>query len=285
MTRPQFGSILGATVVVPELARSRHAYVEGLGLRECGAGMVTDEFAEAVRANALAGRQELWLGSSTQSQPWLRLIECPEAAPRDALTTHGWMALEINVADVDSLSRQLEDTSFELLGAPADLDVSDRIRAMQVRGPAGEVLYLTQIRGEVPPFELPLTEAPVDRLFIAVLAAPDRAASLAHYVARNGHPGLCFETRLGVVNRVLQLAPEQRHPVATLQLRGHSLIEIDQVAAQRPTSDELMAGVFSIRFAGARDGVVGASYRDADDGRLIQVCRGAGGERYEIDGG
>ena len=285
MTATSLGPILAATVIVPDLEQSRRAYVDGLGLREFASGTVAADFAHAMNAAMLAGQRESWLGSNAQSQPWLRLIECPGVPVRDALATHGWMALEINVADVDALAMQLDAGAFELLGGPADLDVSDRIRAMQVRGAAGEVLYLTQIRGEVPPFELPLTDASVDRLFIAVLAAADRDATLMHYAARSGRAGLCFETRLGVVNRALGMEPEQRHPVATLQLPGKSLIEIDQVQAQQPAGQALAAGVVSIRFAGSQDSNIVGNYRDGRSGRQIQVCRGAGGEVYEVDPG
>jgi hypothetical protein len=41
---------------------------------------------------------------------------------------------------------------FQVIGEQVNLDVSDNIRAMQVIGPAGEALYLTQVKAEVPTF-------------------------------------------------------------------------------------------------------------------------------------
>ena len=48
------------------------------------------------------------------------------------------------VDDVDALAAELASSPFRIIGGPADLSFSDQIRAMQVVGPAREVLYLTQ---------------------------------------------------------------------------------------------------------------------------------------------
>lgn len=284
MTSARLGPLLAATVITTDLDESHHAYVERLGLIEMDAGYVSAAYAAAAGEPSLVGARQSWLGSAAQPQPWLRLIEYRDATMRDALATHGWLALEINVADVDALARKLEGSPFRVLGAPADLDVSDAIRATQVQGLSGEVLYLTQIKRAVPAFELPLTDADIDRIFIAVLSTPDRAATLAHYAALSGNDGLCFDTRLGVVNRAIGTDAESRHPVATLQLRGQSLIEIDQVAAHRPADEALAAGVFSVRFGldgFALDATSASAYQCRDD-RWIHCFRGVHGERYEL---
>ena len=96
----------------------------------------------------------------------------------DPFRHQGWMSLEISVENVDALRPDLEGSPFRVIGEPANLDVSDDIRAMQAIGPAGEVLYLTEIKAEVPPFELPFARCAVDRLFIPVLLAPDRERAL-----------------------------------------------------------------------------------------------------------
>ena len=45
-------------------------------------------------------------------------------------------------------------------------------------GPAGETLYLTEVRAPVPPFDLPMNARfTAERLFIPVLSAPDREAA------------------------------------------------------------------------------------------------------------
>jgi len=59
-------------------------------------------------------------------------------------------AAELIVDDVDALAAELASSPFRIIGGPADLSFSDQIRAMQVVGPAREVLYLTQA-DQMPP--------------------------------------------------------------------------------------------------------------------------------------
>ena len=126
--------------------------------------------------------------------------------------------------------------------------MSDKIRACQARGPAGEILYLTQLSGEVPPFELPVCEALVDHLFIPVLSTPSRDTSLTDYSAISGNNGIRFDTRITVVNQARGFALEQRHPVATLQLAGQALIEIDQIANTAEVQFDIHEGMANVAF-------------------------------------
>ena len=61
---------------------------------------------------------------------------------------------------------------------PREIEGLDAIYPMQVQGPDGEIVYLTQIRDDLPAFDLPRAEAPIDRLFILVMACSDMNASL-----------------------------------------------------------------------------------------------------------
>ena len=70
---------------------------------------------------------------------------------------------------MDSLAGQLAGSPFRVIGAPADLSFTDKIRAMQVVGPAREVLYLTQIKERLAAFDTPEAAAFVDRAFIVIL--------------------------------------------------------------------------------------------------------------------
>jgi hypothetical protein len=134
------------------------------------------------------------------------------------------------------------------------------------------VLYLTEVKREVPPFELPFARCPVDRLFIPVMTCPDREAALAHYEGLSGNEGLRFETRITVISGALGLDREHRHPVATLQLREATLIEIDEVPDLRPApfGDDLPpTGIAEIHFRAT--------------GRPFSRGRGAAGERYTVN--
>ena len=181
----------------------------------------------------LAEAPMAWLANELD-EPWLRLIEIQGTKAVDPFRHSGWMSLEISVDDVDALRSGMDQSPFQIIGEPADLDVSDNIRAMQAIGPAGEVLYLTEVRAEVPPFELPFARCTVDRLFIPVLLAADRDQALAVYERFPGTAGNKFETKITVINRARKIDIEQRHPVATIQLRGSNLIEIDQLDGLSP---------------------------------------------------
>jgi hypothetical protein len=218
----------------------------------------------------LGGSRCAWLANEL-GEPWLRLIECPDAPARRPFTHVGWLALEIDVQDVDALGHSLADSPFDIIGAPADLAISDAIRAMQVVGPSGEVLYLTQVKRPLPPFELPRARCRVDRLFIPVMTCPDRDAVLDHYERLSGNEGLRFETAITVISAALGFEKNHAHPVATLQLADNTLIEIDQVAGLRPApygGDEIPTGIALIHF----------SHEHAPAGLHI----GAAGERYFI---
>ena len=160
---------------------------------------------------ALAGCRTVWLKNAA-GEPWLRFIQDNTAVPVEPFRHTGWLSLEVNVQNVEALHRDLLDSPFTIIGPPATLDVSADISAMQVVGPAGEVLYLTEIKKAVPGFDLPLARSAVDRLFIPVLLVSDRDAALATYEQFPNTGGNCFETRITVLNRAHELAPETRHP-------------------------------------------------------------------------
>ena len=121
-----------------------------------------------------------------------------------------------------------------------------------------------------------------------MLLADDREAAVATYEAFPGTAALRFETKVTVINRARGLPPERRHPVATLQLRGKNLVEIDQLdgLAERPLSARgLPAGIAMISFAVAAipDGVGDCETpRGHFSGRHTALLRGAAGELIEL---
>lgn len=236
---PSAGPLLHATLLVADAAPLVAAYAH-LGLAPAGQGRVdaAGSAAWGPAAAALAGCRSLWLAPAGAA-PLLRLIEVPGTPPRPTRREHGWLALEILVRDVDAIASRLaaaDGGGFELVGPPADLDVSPAIRAMQLVGPAGEMLYLTQVKAPVPPFAIPLSstlppQQDLGALFIAVLSTPSREATLAACAVLGAGAMLRFDTRITVLNRALGRPLETRWPVATVQWAGDSLFEIDEVVA------------------------------------------------------
>jgi hypothetical protein len=281
------GPTLSGTLVTPDLDKSIGAYCPFLHQHVHSRGVVNQDLARRWGLGALAGAPLAWLANDL-GEPWLRLIEDSASEVVDPFGHSGWLSLEISVEDVDTLRRELVDAPFEIIGEPANLDVSDDIRAMQVIGPAGEVLYLTQIKAEVPPFELPFARCAVDRLFIPVLLTSDRELALSEYERYPGTGGVSFETKITVINRARGLEITRRHPVASIQLRGKNLIEIDQLdgVIRRPVGPRgLPAGIAVISFA-VEAIPPGADAQLLQDGRhagcRAALLQGAAGELIEL---
>lgn len=242
---PRIGPPRAGTVVTGDVRACIAAYRDGLDLQVIVDGPLPAAQAAAWGRPALAGCRQVLMGAdpADASTHWLRLLELPGVVAPAPMRQRGWLALEVLVRDVVALGRRLEGGPFRILGAPRPLSVSDDIWAMQVAGPAGETLYLTEVKAPVPPFELPMhARCTAERLFIPVLSAPDRDAALAWYVARAGGTGLRFESRVSALSRALGLDPEMRRAVATLALAGCSVIEIDEVP-EHPAPQPLAAGL------------------------------------------
>ena len=247
---PALGPCCMATLASHDAARLVDDYCSHLHCRVLASDVISESMAEQWECPELAGAT-YWLLGNTNGRPWLRIIEDPAATPIEPLSRAGWMALEVLVADVDKLAASLEATPFEILRPVANLELSEKIRAVQAQGPTGELLYLTQITGEVPPFQLPQASCAVDHLFIPVLASTKRAASLAQYESLAKHSGLTFDTRVTVINQLRGLPMEQQHPLATLQLADDTLIEIDQLEGLTSASRQshtLGSGITMVTF-------------------------------------
>jgi len=277
------GPIALCTLIATDGKALVDAYTGWLHQEVADAGPLDNDSATAIGCPQLAGNPS-WLLSNSKGRRWLQVVEHRAANRRDTLHTYGWLALEILVADVDSLAERLAESPFDILRPAADLDISDKIRACQVRGPAGEILYLTQIKGKVPPFDLPTCEAPVDHLFIPVLSTPSRDQSLVQYSTISGNAGISFDTKITVVNQARGYALEQRHPVATLQLAGQALIEIDQIDGTVEPAEGITCGMASVAFHCKR--MPRAQARDITSGpfagRKVSAQKGCAGERFTL---
>ncbi|WP_101758954.1 hypothetical protein [Oceanicoccus sp. KOV_DT_Chl] len=268
------------------------AYVDYLSMTVQEAGLVSEAQASIWGAAELVGARFSVLVSSS-GVSWIRVVEdafVPAAVP---FKQQGWMALEVVVADVDQLATELVGSPFELYRPPADLDVSDDIRAMQVIGPAGEVLYLTQVKAPVPPFEIPMAQCRVDRLFIPVMVCSDRDTATAFYTAFSGVKDYKFDTKITSVNAAYGWELELKHPVATVQLAANTMIEIDQIEAAEARPNilgHLPAGIAMISYEVDSIADLELSCFTAPvrmdvapyNGRLVVCGRGAGGELVEL---
>jgi len=272
-TTARIGGIVGTTINTPDLAASVGAYTGHLGFVEVAGGTVSDTLAQQWQAPAAAGARFVSLAPGGHRDFQLRLVEQPAGTAYRAFTTHGWNAAELIVEDVDGMAEALASSPFRIVGAPADLVFCTDIRAMQIVGPAGELLYLTQFKRPVPGLDVPLPRCPVDRVFIVILGGPSLPAMQAFYRDRFGAPEAPeMESRVVAMAEAFGLDREQRFRIAALPLAGQSLIELDAMppGAQpiRRDGGQLPAGIAIVSVAGPA----------ADAGCIL----GAAGELLEI---
>ncbi len=250
MSNATIGPVLAATIVSRNYQQSIQTWCDYLYQSVHSQETVTAAAADLWGYPDLSGAELTWLANEL-GEPWLRIIDAPKALERTPFSTYGWLALEISVQDVDQLFSDLTDSPFEIIGEPANLDVSDDIRAMQVVGLDGEVLYLTQIKADVPPFEIARARCAVDRLFIPVCLVEERTTAMRVYESRAELKSYQFDTKITVINKALGYEIDRRHPIATVQLAGEHMVELDEIAGlAKPITDQgsPQAGISSISF-------------------------------------
>lgn len=288
------GRISTVTISTPDVPGLAAAYGRHLGYEPVAAGALDAAVARLWGLPGLAGRRHAVLAPGGTGDTWLRFVEGP-AVPGYVPFRHlGWNAAEHTVQDVDALARRLLDSPFRVIGPPADLSFSDRIRALQVVGPAGEALYLTQIKSAVPGFELPFARVPVDRVFIMILGGADLDETVSWYHERFGVSSApVIEAVVSVLSNAYGQPAGTLHRICALPAGGQCYIEADQMPAAalpRPAMEgELPPAIamvtFEVRslpdtvsFLSDPATVPGPPYL----GRRAAVCSGPAGELIEL---
>lgn len=253
------GSLAGVTIVVPDLDAAIAAYRDGLGYVAGQLSLVQPALADQWGAPNSTGARVAMLYPESGGARFIRLVEGQSAAISRPLATLGWIAAEIIVQDVEGLARRLgvADSPFTIIGPPAVLDLgfTDQIKAMQVVGPGGETLYLTEVGGPIPGFRLPVAQSFVGSLFIMVLGALDIDDAAIAYTSE-AHPlGDPFDVRVPVLSTALGLSPAHRHRLATVALDEATLLEIDEfppdTAARGMSRIGLPSAIAIVSFVGA----------------------------------
>ena len=225
------GRIKCGTVVTPDLAASLADYTGPLALRVRNDGAVPPGLAAAWGAPASAGRRMVLLGADG-APGFLRLIEGSAVPGFVPARTFGWAAFEMSVADAWALHAEIGD-GFRVIGAPRLVPGFDTFIPFQVSGRGGEILYLNQVLKPVSGgLDLPVATARVDAMFIAVLAAPDRAAALAFHVDALGfEAGETWEIPYSVINASFGQPPATLTAMTMTRTGRLPATEIDQYPA------------------------------------------------------
>jgi hypothetical protein len=237
-----------ATLTVVDPDASARRYVEWFDYRIVEDGRIHTALAASWGAPKAAGSRFVVLRPSSGADVFVRFIagDAPESTM--PLRTFGWAALEICVEDVLIVNERMRESPFKIIGPPRELDGLPTIFPMQVMGPDLEVIYLTQIRADLPSYDLPRAACLIDKLFILVLACSDLDASLAWF-ERNTR--LTLGRKMKIVYTMLAqsfgLPVTDLHTIATMVHGRDVFLELDQypsAAVPRTTrSGELPKGI------------------------------------------
>jgi catechol 2,3-dioxygenase-like lactoylglutathione lyase family enzyme len=228
-----------ATLTVADLARAIGNYQTYFDYAVVEQGALPADLAVSWDAPASEGLAYAILKPASGADIYLRLIEQPPVPGYTALRSYGWNAIEICVQDVLAANARMEGSPFEIIGPPREIDGLPAIYPMQVKGPDEEIVYLTQIRDDLPAFDLPRAAAPIDKLFILVLGCRDMKASLDWMVR---HCGLAIgRDEMEIVYTMLAKAygtpMEELHKISTMIHGRDVFLELDQypgAAIERP---------------------------------------------------
>lgn len=224
------------TVTNPEASAAR--YIEWLDYNVVERGQLPADLAAAWGTPASAGRAYVVLQPASEASVYLRFVAGDPVPDYRPLRTFGWAAIEICVQDVLKVNERMLNSPFEIIGPPREIEGLPSIHPMQVKGPDGEIVYLTEIRSDLPTFDLPRAASLIDKLFILVMACSDMEASVDWFEKVVGLP-LCSKMDIvyTMVANAFNLPVEQKHTISTLMHGRDVFLELDQyppAATPRP---------------------------------------------------
>lgn len=227
-----------ATLRVADPAATAGRYVEWFDYRIIEEGVIAADLARSWGAPAAQDRRYFILQPESGAEVYLRLVGGEPVAGYEPLRTYGWAAAEICVADVLAVERRLLGSPFRIIGPPREIEGLPTIYPMQVMGPDQEVVYLTQIRGDLPEYDLPRAARLIDKLFILVLACSDLDASSNWFGRHVGlEPGRKMEIPYTMLANAFGAPATRRYTISTLTHGRDVFLELDQyppAATARP---------------------------------------------------
>ena len=224
------GKITAVTVSTSDLNQMVEVYQKFLRYLVTNSGQINSKESSAWGAEMIKGNDYVVMQPEKSDDFSFRFIHQPDLFNYTAFKSTGWNAAELIVEDVDRLAIELEESPFKIIGAPADLSFTNDIRAMQVIGPANEILYLTQFKKNVPEFDNPLPRSFVDQTFIVVLGGKS-LDEMQDYFCDNFEltKATVIESRIRSISRVFNYPENTKYKVAALALKDQSMIELDEL--------------------------------------------------------
>jgi len=227
-----------ATLTVADLDRSLSLYEKCFDYSLVERGQLEPDLAASWGAPESAGMRYAVMQPASGAEIYIRFVEQPPVPGYLALRSFGWAAIEICVEDVLAANSRIEGSAFEVIGPPREIDGLPAIYPMQVKGPDEEIVYLTQIRDDLPAYDLPRAGAPIDKLFILVMGCSDMTASNRWMET---HAGVQMGREMAIVYTMLAKAyatpVDALHTISTMIHDRDVFLELDQyppAATPRP---------------------------------------------------
>lgn len=233
-----------ATLTVADLKTSTANYGKFLDYSVVDEGVVSQDLADSWDAPNSAGLPYAVMQPSSGAEVYLRFIEQPPHPDFIPLRSYGWAAIEICVDDVLAANARMEDSPFEIIGPPREIEGLPAIHPMQVKGLDGEIVYLTQIHDDLPDYDLPRAASLIDKLFILVMACSDLDASLEWMKKHTGlEMGRDMEIVYTMIANAFDMPHEELHRICTMIHGRDVFLELDQypeAAIPRPHHDGML---------------------------------------------
>lgn len=234
-----------ATLSVADLDAAEARYRDYLDYTTIERAPLGADLAAAFQAPKAAAARTVVMQPASGAEIYLRLVEQPAVDGYAPLRTYGWNAIEICVQDVLAAHERIKGSPFEVIGPPREIDGLPAIYPMQVKGPDGEIVYLTQIRDNLPAYDLPRATAPIDRLFILVIGASDMHASLKWLSESLGfETGRVMDIEYHMLADAYGTPRTDMHTISTGIHERDVFLEVDQYpsnATPRPQHEGMMA--------------------------------------------
>jgi len=220
--------IRAATLCVSDLERSTALYTQYLDYNAVETGVISTALAQSWAAPKTSGQPYRVLQPASGAPVFIRFIEQPPVAEYRPLRSYGWAAIEICTQDTLAVHERMKTAPFKVIGPPKELDGMPAIFPMQVKGPDEEIVYLTEIRGNLPNNHLPRAASLIDKLFILVMACRDIKKTgiwfEKHLKLNAGQP---MEIVYNMINDAFNLPETTKHALATLTHEQDVFLEID----------------------------------------------------------
>jgi len=233
-----------ATVTVANLDRSVESYTRFLDYVLVETGQVTADMAANWQAPGVEGHAYAVLQPASGRDIYLRFVEQAPVPGFRALRTFGWSAIELCVTDVMQVHARLKNSPFEVIGPPRENPGLSNIHPMQIKGPDEEVVFLTQINADTPPYKLPRAQSLIDQVFIMVIGCRDMAAAVRWF---NTQLGLARGEEMQIAYTMLAKAYGKdlstKYSLTTMTHDYDVFLEVDQYpsdAVERAKHDGLL---------------------------------------------